>query len=139
MVNIALIAHDKKKELMVEFCIAYSGILKKHNLCATGATGACVMEGAGLEVKKYLSGAEGGVQQIGARIAYNEIDLVLFFDDPIDNQAYVMPIIQLCDAHTIPVATNIATAEMLVLGLDRGDLSWRDIVNPKKTAWTRGY
>ena len=132
--NIALIAHDKKKELMVQFCIAYKGILGKHNLIATGTTGGLVTDATGLSVHRFLSGPQGGDQQIGARIAYNEIDLVLFFRDPLaDNgrEPDVAPIIKLCDIHNVPIATNIATAEVLVHGLDRGDMDWRDIVNPK--------
>lgn len=133
--NIALIAHDKKKELMVDFCIAYKGILEKHNLCATGMTGSMIIDATGLNVNKFLSGAQGGDQQIGARIAYNEIDLVLFFRDPLTQrpeEPEVSSLFKLCDIHNIPLATNIATAEVLVRGLDRGDLDWRDIVNPKK-------
>ena len=84
--NIALIAHDKKKELMVQFCIAYKGILAKHMLCATGTTGGLVSDATGLSVHRFLSGPQGGDQQIGARIAYNEIDLVLFFRDPLTAQ-----------------------------------------------------
>lgn len=132
--NIALIAHDKKKELMVDFCIAYKGILEKHNLCATGMTGSMIIEATGLNVSKFLAGAQGGDQQIGARIAYNEIDLVLFFRDPLTQrpeEPEVSSLFKLCDIHNIPLATNIATAEVLVRGLDRGDLDWRDIVNPK--------
>ena len=132
--NIALIAHDKKKELMVQFCIAYKGILGKHNLVSTGTTGGLVTDATGLNVHKFLSGPQGGDQQIGARIAYNEIDLVLFFRDPLTNMNHepdVAPIIKLCDIHNVPIATNIATAEVLVHGLDRGDMDWRDIVNPK--------
>ena len=133
--NIALIAHDKKKELMVDFCIAYKGILEKHNLCATGMTGSMIIDATGLNVNKFLVGAQGGDQQIGARIAYNEIDLVLFFRDPLTQrpeEPEVSSLFKLCDIHNIPLATNIATAEVLVRGLDRGDLDWRDIVNPKK-------
>ncbi len=132
--NIALIAHDKKKELMVQFCIAYKGIFAKHNLIATGTTGGLITDATGLEVHKFLAGAQGGDQQIGARIAYNEIDLVLFFRDPLTSKSYepeVLNILKLCDIHNIPVATNVATAEVLILGLDRGYLDWRDIVNPK--------
>lgn len=132
--NIALIAHDKKKELMVQFCIAYYGILKKHTLYATGTTGGVINEGAGLEVNRFLPGSQGGDQQIGARIAYNEIDLVLFFRDPISQKFHepdVNSIFKLCDVHNIPLATNVATAEVLIQGLARGDLDWRDIVNPK--------
>jgi methylglyoxal synthase len=132
--NIALIAHDKKKELMVQFSIAYKGILAKHSLFATGTTGGLIMEATGLDVHRFLSGPQGGDQQIGARIAYNEIDLVLFFRDPLTAQPHepdVSALLRLCDVHNIPLATNIATAEVLVQGLARGDLDWRDIVNPK--------
>lgn len=133
--NIALIAHDKKKELMVDFCIAYKGILSKHNLCATGTTGNMVIEATGMDVSLFLSGPQGGDQQIGARIAYNEIDLVLFFRDPLTAQPHepdVSALFRLCDVHNIPLATNSATAEVLIRGLDRGDMDWRDIVNPKE-------
>ena len=132
--NIALIAHDKKKELMVDFCIAYCGILKHHNLCATETTGSMVQDATGLPISKFLSGADGGDQQIGARIAYNEIDAVLFFRDPLTAQPHepdVTALFRLCDVHNIPLATNVATAEVLVMGIERGDLGWRDIVNPK--------
>ena len=133
--NIALIAHDKKKELMVQLCIAYKGILEKHALYATGTTGKLVNEGTGLNVYKFLSGPQGGDQQIGARIAYNEIDLVIFFRNPLDAESYepdVFSLLRLCDMHNIPIATNLATAGVLIHGLERGDLDWRDIVNPKK-------
>lgn len=133
--NIALIAHDKKKELMVEFCIAYSAILRKHTLCATATTGSMVMEATDLDVKLFLSGPQGGDQQIGARVAYNEIDLVLLFRDPLTagpQEPDVTALFRLCDMHNVPLATNIATAEVLIHGLERGDLDWRDIVNPKK-------
>lgn len=133
--NIALIAHDKKKELMVQFCIAYKGILSKHTLYATGTTGKLVIENTGLDVYRFLSGPQGGDQQISARLTYNEIDLVLFFRNPLDSESYepdVSSILRLCDMNNIPIATNAATAEVLVRGLERGDLDWRDIVNPKK-------
>lgn len=132
--NIALIAHDKKKELMVQFCIAYKGILAHHNLVATGTTGSLIIDATGLNVHRFLSGPQGGDQQIGARIAYNEIDLVLFFRDPLTAQPPepdVNALLRLCDVHNIPLATNVATAEVLVRGMERGDLEWRDIVNPK--------
>ena len=132
--NIALIAHDRKKELMVQFCMAYCGILAKHNLCATGTTGKMVAEATGLKIERYLPGMQGGEEQISARVSYNEIDLVLFFRDPMSNSQYepdVHVLARLCDMHNIPIATNAATAEMLILGLDRGDLDWRNIVNPK--------
>ena len=131
--NIALIAHDAKKELMVQFCIAYCGILSRHNLCATGTTGKLVNEATGLVIVRFLSGSQGGVQQIESRISYNEIDLLLFFRDPItvrSDDINESTILRLCDVHNIPVATNIATAEALVHALERGDLDWRDIVNP---------
>lgn len=133
--NIALIAHDTKKELMVQFCIAYCGVLSKHNLCATGITGKMVAEATGLNVQHYLSGSQGGDQQIAARISCNEIDLLLFFRDPISVKPHEpndMNLLRLCDVHNIPVATNIATAEALIHALERGDLDWRDIVNPTK-------
>lgn len=133
--NIALIAHDTKKELMVQFCIAYCGVLSKHNLCATGTTGKMVAEATDLNVQRYLSGSQGGDQQIAARISCNEIDLLLFFRDPISVKPHEpndMNLLRLCDVHNIPVATNIATAEALIHALERGDLDWRDIVNPTK-------
>ena len=133
--NIALIAHDTKKELMVQFCIAYCGVLSKHNLCATGTTGKMVAEATGLNVQRYLSGSQGGDQQIAARISCNEIDLLLFFRDPISVKPHEpndMNLLRLCDVHNIQVATNIATAEALIHALERGDLDWRDIVNPTK-------
>ncbi|MBQ7755941.1 MAG: methylglyoxal synthase [Oscillospiraceae bacterium] len=133
--NIALIAHDKKKELMVQFCIAYCGILSRHTLCATGTTGKLVAEATGLPIQSYLSGAQGGDQQISARIACDEIDLLLFFRDPITPKPHEpneSDLLRLCDVHNIPIATNIATAEALIHALERGDLDWRNIVNPTK-------
>ena len=132
--NIALIAHDVKKELMTQFCIAYCGILSKHTICATGTTGKIVSEATGLEIQRFLSGAQGGEQQIASRIACNEIDLLLMFGDPLNpkpNEPNEANLLRLCNVHNIPVATNIATAEALIHTLARGDLDWRDIVNPK--------
>ena len=136
--NIALIAHDHRKDLMVQFCTAYIGILSRHTLCATGITGRMIAEETGLPIHLFMSGVHGGNEQIGARIAYNEIDLVLFFNDPKDPKydESVSYIAKLCDQNSIPFATNVATAEMLILGLDRGDLAWRDIVNPKTKPFT---
>ena len=136
--NIALIAHDNKKELMVQFCTAYCGILAQHTLCATATTGQQIAEATGLPIHRFMSFNHGGGQQIGARIAYNEIDMVLCFDDPRNKKPNedVGYIFQLCDQNNIPFASNIATAEMLVLGLARGDLDWRDIVNPKSKPLT---
>ena len=132
--NIAIIAHDSKKELMIQFCIAYCGILAHHKLCSTGTTGKLVSEATGLEIQRFLSGSQGGGQQIGALIACNEIDLLLLFRDPISAREHEpddMVLLRLCDVRNIPVATNIATAEVLIHGLERGDLDWRNIVNPK--------
>ena len=132
--NIALIAHDSKKELMTQFCIAYCGILSKHSICATGTTGKLVAEATGLNIERYLSGSHGGAQQIGSRIACDEIDLLLLFRDPRNpkpGEPNETNLLRLCDVHNIPVATNIATAEALIHSLERGDLDWRDIVNPK--------
>ena len=131
--NIALMAHDKKKELMVQFCAAYKGVLAKHNLLATSATGRLVADATGLPITLFLSRAQGGHQQLGARIAYNEFDLVLFFSDPNSNTMAddITYISRLCDQNNIPFASNIATAEMLILGLARGDLDWRLMINPR--------
>ncbi|MCL2069073.1 MAG: methylglyoxal synthase [Oscillospiraceae bacterium] len=129
--NIAMIAHDSKKELMVQFCIAYCGILSRHSLCATGTTGKLVSEATGLEIVRFLSGNQGGEQQIASRISYNEIDLLLFFRDPITAKPGEFndhTVLRLCDVHNIPVATNIATGEALIHALERGDLDWRDII-----------
>lgn len=131
--NIALMAHDNKKELMVQFCTAYAGILSRHHMYATNTTGHMIADATGLDVHCFLTYAHGGSQQIGARIAYNEFDLVLFFNDPAceeraDEISYIS---RLCDQNNIPYASNLATAEMLLLGMDRGDLDWRKIVNPK--------
>ena len=130
--NIALMRHAHKKELMVQFCTAYCGVLSKHTVCATNTTGRLVAEATGLPVRLFLSHAHGGSQQIGARIAYNEFDLVLFFNDPSNEKmaGEISYISRLCDQNNVPFASNIATAEMLVLGLARGDLDWRMIVNP---------
>ena len=130
--NIGLIAHDSKKELMVQFCIAYCGIMSHHNLCSTGTTGKLIAEATGLNIKRYLSGSQGGDQQIASLIACNEIDLLLFFRDPLTPKAHEpneTTLLRLCDVHNIPMATNIATAEVLIHGLERGDLDWRMIVN----------
>ncbi|MDR0913902.1 MAG: methylglyoxal synthase [Oscillospiraceae bacterium] len=128
---IALIAHDEKKELMVQFCIAYCGVLGQNELCATGTTGKLVGEATGLAVQKFLAGSQGGAQQIAAQIACNEIDMLLFFRDPLNpklHESSYMNLLRLCDVHNIPVATNIATAEVLIHGLERGDLDWRNIL-----------
>ena len=135
--NITLMAHDKKKELMVQFCTAYKSVLTKHNLSATATTGRLVAEATGLPVTLYLSHNQGGHQQVDARIAYNEIDLVLLFTDPNNSDPWedqqVVQTLHLCDAHNVPMATNLATAEMLILGLQRGDLDWREMIRRKRS------
>ncbi len=135
IMTIALIAHDAKKELMVQFCIAYCGILSRYNIVATGATGKTVSEATGLNIVKFLGGSQGGAQQIASRIGCDEIDLLLMFRDPLNpkpNEPDERALLRLCDVHNIPVATNIATAEMLIHGLERGDLDWREIVKNNK-------
>lgn len=132
--NIALMCHNRKQELMVQFCTAYCGILSKHTVCATNATGRMVAEATGLPVNLFLSHEHGGIEQIGQRIIYNEIDMVLFFNYPKDTDMddSVMYISRLCDEHSVPMATNVATAEMLIHGLARGDLDWRIGMNPNR-------
>ena len=136
--NIAILAHENKRELLVQFCTAYCGILAQHTLCATAITAQMVSDATGLTIHRFMSFAHGGGQQIAARIAYNEIDMVLCFVDPAEKLPHedVTNINRLCDKNNIPFASNLATAEMLVLGLARGDLDWRDIVNPKNKPFT---
>ena len=127
--NIALSAHDSKKELMVQFCIAYCGILSHHDIRATGTTGKLVAEATGLHIQRYLSGSQGGDQQLASSISCNEVDLLIFFRDPLNAKSHEpndINILRLCDVHNIPVATNIATAEALIHALERGDLDWRE-------------
>ncbi len=132
--EIAIMAHDIKKELMVQFCIAYCGILSKHNLCATSITAKYISDATGLKIERLLTGDRGGEQQITSRIAYNEIDLLLYFRDTRPSSEYddaEHELLRTCDLYNIPVATNIATAEALVCALDRGDLNWREFINPR--------
>lgn len=124
--QIALIAQDDKKELITQLCIAYCGILAKHTLCSTATTGRFITEATGLDIDLVLPGAGGGTEQIASRIAYGEIDLLLYFRDARDEfDSEDAEIIQLCDTYNVPLATNLATAEVLILALDRGDLDWR--------------
>lgn len=128
--NIGLIAHDTKKKLMQNFCIAYRGILSKHSLYATGTTGRLIEEVTNLNVHKYLAGHLGGQQQIGAQIEHNEMDLVIFLREPLMPKSHepdINDILRLCDMHNIPLATNLATAELMIKSLERGDLEWREI------------
>lgn len=130
--NIALIAHNSKKELMIQFCTAYCNIFEKHTLLATATTGRLISEATGLRIHCFLPGSHGGMEQIMARIACDEVDLLLFFRDPLragPDEPSSIDILRLCDVHTVPVATNIATAEALVHGLERGDLAWREYLH----------
>ena len=133
--NIAFLAHDKKKELMVQFCTAYKSVLNKHNLFATATTGRLIGDHTGLPITLLLSHKQGGHQQINARIAYNEIDLVLMFTDPNNTDTWddnqMVETIRHCDKHNVPIATNLASAEMLIMGLQRGDLDWREMMRSK--------
>lgn len=128
--NIGLIAHDSKKKLMQNFCIAYRGILCKHDLFATGTTWRLIEEVTNLNVYKYLAGHLGGEQQLGSQIENNDLDMMIFLRDPLTPKSHeidVNNIFHLCDMHNIPLATNLATAELLIKALDRGDLEWRDV------------
>ena len=132
--EIALISSETKRELMIQFCIAYCGVLAKHNICATKMTGKFVSEATGLEIEQLLPGSQGGVQQIASRIAYNEIDVLLYFRERTDNPESMLKdaaLMQECDRSNVPTATNLATAEAIITALDRGDLDWREILNPK--------
>lgn len=132
--NIALIAHDKKKDDMVRFATAYKVILEEHKLHATGTTGLKIMEATGLSVHRFQSGPLGGDQEIGALIANNKMDMVIFFRDPLTAQPHepdVTALIRLCDVYAVPLATNMGTGEVLIRGLERGDFSWRNIVRGK--------
>lgn len=131
--EIAIIAVNDKKELMAQFCIAYCGILGRHHLCATHITGKYISEATGLDIETFLAGSTGGVEQIAARVAYNEIDLVLYFrsTDPTEIPSEAENnLLRLCDVYNIPLATNIATAEALITALGNGDLNWREFINP---------
>ena len=129
--NIGLIAHDSKKGLMQNLCIAYRGILGKHTLYATNTTGRLVEDVTGLNINKYLAGHLGGVQQMAAQIEHNQMDLVIFLRDPLTPKTHepdVNDVVRLCDTYNIPLATNLATAELLIKALDRGDMEWREVV-----------
>ena len=133
--EIAIIAHDLKKELMAQFCIAYCGVLSKHHICATASTAKYISEATGLDIDRLMSGSQGGEQQIASRVAYNEIDVLLYFRDPRPNSNHLAienELLRACDVNNIPVATNIATAEVVITALDRGDLDWREFVKSTK-------
>ena len=124
--TIAILAHDSRKELALQFCTAYRGILSRNTVIATGTTGRMLAQATGLPVHCYLSGKLGGIQQISARVACDEVDLVLFFRDPLKAEN----VLRLCDMHSVPISTNIATAEVLLRGLDQGDLDYREGIHP---------
>ncbi len=131
---IAIIADDNKKELMAQFCIAYCGILAHHHLCATHITGKYISDATGLEIETFLAGSSGGTEQIASRVSYNEIDLVFYFrstDPSVEVYEGEQILLRMCDVHNVPLATNIATAEALVIALDNGSLNWRELVNPR--------
>lgn len=134
--HIALMAHDKKKELMIQFCTAYRSILEKHTLCATASTGRMIADATGLPVSLLLSRSQGGHQQVDARIPYGEVDLLILFSDPNSTDPWddqrIARTMHLCDAYNVPVATNLASAEMMVMGLARGDLDWREMMRPQR-------
>ena len=135
--EIAIIASDRKKELLTEFCMAYQGILCKHNLYATESTGKYISDATGLTIECMLPGGSGGIEQLSSRISYNEIDLLLYFRNPLGAPQYNEAehnLLRLCDIYNVPVATNIATAEALILALDQGSLDWRELVNPRSEA-----
>ena len=127
--NIGLIAHDSKKALMQNFCIAYKGILGKHELYATGTTGRLIEDVTNLSIHKFLAGHLGGGRQMSAQIECNQIDAVIFLRDPVkqrQNELDYARVYDLYDMHNIPIATNVASAEILVMAIDRGDLDWRN-------------
>lgn len=128
--NVGLIAHDSKKKLMQNFCIAYRGILSKHELYATGTTGLLIDEVTNLRIHKFLPGETGGARQLASQIEQGNLDMVIFLRDPLHVKAQepeVNSIVRLCDSYNIPIATNLATAELLIKALERGDLEWRNI------------
>lgn len=131
---IAIIADDNKKELMAQFCTAYCGILCRHQLCATHMTGKYISDATGLEIETFLLGSTGGLEQIASKVSFNEVDIVFYFrstDPSKEIHEYENTLLRLCDVYNIPLATNIATAEVLVTALDAGSLNWREFVNPR--------
>lgn len=134
--NIALIAHDRKKDEMVNFTIAYQHVFSKYELYATGTTGTRIMQETDLHVHRMMSGPLGGDQQIGAMVATGKLDLILFFRDPLTAQPHepdVSALLRLCDVYGIPLATNIATAELLIAAVERGYFTWRDTADKYKS------
>ncbi|MBB5178668.1 methylglyoxal synthase [Planomicrobium koreense] len=126
--NIALIAHDRKKDDLIQFVTAYQPILSEHTLYATGTTGRRIIDETDLDVIRFQSGPLGGDQQIGAMIAQNEMDMIIFFRDPLTAQPHepdVSALMRLCDVYNVPLATNMGTAEVLLKGLEQGFVNWR--------------
>ncbi|WLR43718.1 methylglyoxal synthase [Bacillus carboniphilus] len=133
--KIAMIAHDMKKDDLVQFATAYKQVFENHELYATGTTGLRIIEATGLPVTRFQSGPLGGDQEIGSLIAKNEMDMVIFFRDPLTAQPHepdISALIRLCDVYSIPLATNMGSAEILVHGLERGDFKWRTIIHEKE-------
>lgn len=129
--TIALIAHDEKKDEMVNFTIAYEQFFQKHSLYATGTTGKRIMAETNLQINRLMSGPLGGDQQIGAMIATGEMDLIIFFRDPLTAQPHepdVSALLRLCDVYRIPLATNSTTAELLLKAIEHGDFDWRSLI-----------
>ena len=132
--NIGFIAHSSRKDLIENFCVAYKYILAKNELFATEMTGRRIEQATNLKVHKFLSGTVGGEKQFVDMIQRGYMDLVIFFYTPImnsPNEPDIIAITRECDRYNIPIATNIATAESMVLGLDHGDLDWRNSVRPE--------
>ncbi|GEB32752.1 MULTISPECIES: methylglyoxal synthase [Brevibacillus] len=135
--KIALIAHDRMKEEIVQLATAYESILAEHELYATGTTGARIMDATSLKLTRFLSGPLGGDQQIGAKIARNEMDLIIFLRDPLTSQPHepdIIALLRLCDVHKIPFATNLGSAEIMLKALERGELSWREVLHEENEA-----
>ena len=128
--KVGLLAHDSKKKLMQNFCIAYRGILTRHELYATGTTGTLIEEVTNLKIHKFLPGETGGVRQLTSQIEQGNLDMIIFLRDPspeYDGEPDLSSVIRLCDMYNIPIATNVATAELLIHALERGELEWRNV------------
>jgi len=135
MMRIAFIAHDRKKDEMVNFVTAYEHVFTGRELFSTGTTGQRIMDATQLQINRFMSGPLGGDQQIGAMVAQDQLDLIIFLRDPLMAQPHepdITALLRLCDVYGIPVATNIATAEILVKAIDRGDFGWRELVHKYK-------
>ncbi|GAC42072.1 methylglyoxal synthase [Paenibacillus popilliae] len=135
MYKIAFIAHDRKKDEMVNFVTAYERVFRGHQLYSTGTTGLRILEQTDLDIHRFQSGPLGGDQQIGALVAENEMDLIIFLRDPLMAQPHepdIIALLRLCDVQGIPVATNVASAEILVKALQRGDFAWRELSHKYK-------